>query len=255
MFPLVPDRRPGVPCLQAAYVALVHETFQKWFDQPKMDRPEYIDLSPEDLKVWRTMRAAPIKFQRFSDGLMIYVSLHEYESTSPCSGIFSVLGACATAILSSLGAKTPIRGGIDAGTGMEMNEDELYGPVVARAYKLESRFAKHPRIVVGDQFVHYLKSAVESPETGRKADFEKLMAQTCLDFLMVDIDGLTAIDFLGKGYKTHIAQSLNPMLVSMSYDYVVEQYNRHKENRDTKLAIRYAILLDYFESRKENWGL
>jgi len=63
------------------------------------------------------VQPTPIKTERFSDGIMLYISLRDYENHSPCSAIFSLLKACGKIMLISLAAKTPIRGGLDVGTG------------------------------------------------------------------------------------------------------------------------------------------
>lgn len=234
-------------------VTFIHNTFTNWAGAQESEKPSILGLSEDQLKVWRTMRQTPLRFQRFSDGMMIYLSLADIEQRSPVAAIFFLFGACASVLLGSLGSETPIRGGIDIGTGMVINENELYGPVMARAYALESEVAQYPRIVVGDRCVQYLKLTQNSQEAGFKAEFERRMAAVCLDLLMVDIDGFTAIDFLGAGFKQHIAFGLDPAAVSMAHKFIIQQLELHRKNRNTKLSFRYSQLLNYFEAKMGNW--
>ena len=36
-------------------------------------------------------------------------------------------------------------------------------------------------------------------------------------------------------------------------EYIVAELNKHKANQDTKLAIRYVLLYDYFQYHRKNW--
>jgi hypothetical protein len=50
----------------------------------------------------------------------------------------------------------PIRGGIELGLAMDIDNDDIYGPALARAYTLESKVAQYPRIVIGEELILYL---------------------------------------------------------------------------------------------------
>ena len=148
--------------------------------------------------------------------------------------------------------KTPIRGGIDIGTGMEINPNDLYGPVITKIYELESKTAQYPRIIVGDELINYLRSLERSEEKGEKSEFERKVARICLNLIMDDIDGFPAIDFLGDGiYQFFCPDSYQ--LFPMAHQFVVEQSEESKKKRNTTLSFRYSQLLNYFEAKKDRW--
>jgi hypothetical protein len=115
-------------------------------------------LSTEQRKMFAQLTNNPIKFQRFSDSIVVYLSLKITEKARlPLRGIFGMLGAAATTFIGCLALDHPIRGSIDVGIGMEPNGTEIYGPALSRAYSLESRIANYPRIVVGDELADISK--------------------------------------------------------------------------------------------------
>ena len=233
-------------------VKLIHDLFQNYFKSTKSVRTPSIQPNEEQMKIWHTLHDPPLKHQRFSDGLMFYLSLADFIERSPVVGIYHFIVACASVLLSSLEGKTPIRGGIDVGTGMEINPNELYGPVMTKTYELESKIAQYPRVVVGDELINYLKSLERSEEKGEKPEFERVMARMCLNLIMVDIDGFPAIDFLGDGIH-QLARPDDYQLFSMAYQFVVEQLEESKKKRNTTLSFRYSQLLNYFEAKKDRW--
>jgi hypothetical protein len=92
----------------------------------------------------------------FSDSLIAYVSLNTENATLPAKGIFGILAATAMTYHWCLANGHPLRGGIDVGLGIELGPNEIYGPVLSRAYSLESDIAGYPRIVIGDELISYL---------------------------------------------------------------------------------------------------
>ena len=99
-----------------------------------------------------------------------------------------------------------IRGGIDLGLAMDIDEGEIYGPALARAYNLESGIAKYPRIVIGEGLTRYLQMvAGRQARTGEdKAHAE--FASKSLGLLAVDVDGCTFLDWLGSDIRTTFQQ-------------------------------------------------
>jgi hypothetical protein len=71
--------------------------------------------------------------------------------------------------LASLAQEIPWRGGIDVGIGTQMFPNEVYGPVLLSAYKLESTVAESPRLVVGRGVLDYL-TFHRAPRWQRTAD-------------------------------------------------------------------------------------
>ena len=42
--------------------------------------------------------------------------------------------------------------------------------------------------------------------------------------------------------------------MSEALEFIVSEQNKHKENQDTKLAFKYAMLYDYFQKNRKNWA-
>ena len=105
-----------------------------------------------------------------------------------------LLEAAAAAWLSSLADDIPIRGGVEIGTAAQIGENEVYGPALVKAYRLESKVAGGPRIVVGEQLVATLESAqpAADPDFWETAE----TAQYCRSLLRKDTDGQTILDVL-----------------------------------------------------------
>lgn len=59
--------------------------------------------------------------------------------------------------LASLAAQTTIRGGIDVERGIKVSADEIYGPALYTAHRLEKSPAQHPLVGVGDGMTEYLE--------------------------------------------------------------------------------------------------
>ena len=46
--------------------------------------------------------------------------------------------------------------GVEVGLGTELDNGEIYGPVLYKAYELERELPEYPRIVVGRELINYL---------------------------------------------------------------------------------------------------
>jgi hypothetical protein len=196
----------------------------------------------------------PIQFRGFSDSLVVYMPLRIHEAAKlPARGLFGILSAAAITFTTSLAAGHPIRGGIDIGIGVEHGDREIYGPVLSRAYTLESRVADYPRIVVGEEMMRYLHLLVSQAQESNLAKVSAKTAQSCLDCMATDNDGHVFVDHMGKYFHDQIAGKVDGAVIQMAYDKVVEFGETHKKAKNSKLAFRYALLRDYFEDRLPIW--
>ena len=125
----------------------VQEHFQKFFDEYSSEDGIYSQL-PEHLQSnLPDMAPGEMKWQRFSDGFVVYVPLGEGLVKSPVNSIFGMLMAAGMHCMIGLAARSPVRIGIDAAWGVEYRPGELYGAALAYSYDLESRIAQWPRAV------------------------------------------------------------------------------------------------------------
>lgn len=214
--------------------------------ESRSDSPLRTSLSPEQQNVWDQLRQTRIITQRWSDGIVAFVSLGDQEIKCPMNGIFSLLGLAGTLCFLGLATKHPVRGGIEIAWGVELRPGELYGPVVARAYELESEVAGYPRMVVGPEMLKYLRFHAANQESDHFSALNRELAKLCLEMLLLDTDGFAIVHYLGEQFRDAISQAHHGELFDEAGKYVAEQLKRYRENGDSKLAIRYSLLAHYF---------
>jgi hypothetical protein len=56
------------------------------------------------------------------------------------------------------------------------------------------------------------------------------------------------IDYLGEDFKEHLLP-VHDEHIRKSYEYVIEQSEKWKNEKNSKLAFRYSLLRNYFEAR------
>jgi hypothetical protein len=134
---------------------------------------------------------------------------------------------------------------------MDIDEGEVYGPALARAYVLESKVAHYPRIVIGEELNRYLEAVAGQQATTGEERAHVGLALRSLKLLAIDDDGHTFLDYLGEDIKRVMATEI----VQLAYNFVIKESIRHKECRDSKLGFRYALLRNYFDTRLPDWGI
>jgi len=212
-------------------------------------------LTPEQRTTYLQMTNNPIQFQRFSDSMIVFLSLRNTDAAKlPARGVLGILSAAALTFVGCLGVGHPVRGGIDLGVGYEPSEGEIYGPALSRAYTLESRIANYPRIVVGEELIRYLTETRNQPQTDAFATESKAIAADCMNCIAVDDDGIPFIDYLGQYFRTLIGDHGDAKFIDMAYNRVIEFSKRYKEEKNSKLAFRYTLLRNYFEARLPLWA-
>ena len=197
-------------------------------------------------------------FFAFSDSFITSVALKDDdEFLKPPVLIFATLSSASLLMASSLASKHALRGGIDVGLGTEMGTGEIYGTALERAYLLESRQAEYPRIMIGDEFWRYLSSCIEAFENVNNQRAKAMIGiiQKAMELTTEDTDGKRILDYLGPGIVNLAAPDHANNMVKPAYQFVIDQHAYWLSRGDAKLAGRYAILRQYFESRLPLWGL
>jgi len=234
----------------------MRKSFEKFFNsfsQRTISQSRLNQLNAEQKKQYIELTSYPIQFQRFSDSMVIFLPLRTDVYKLPTAGIFGILGAAATSFICQLAAGHPIRGGIDVGVAMEMTKGEIYGAALSRAYSLESKVAMYPRIVLGKELIDYLQLTHMKEPTDIYSAAGREMAKSCMDMLAIDDDGHAFLDYLGQGFKTHIAYDLDAKVITMAYDQILKQSDRYQREKNSTLAFRYTLLRNYFEARLPLW--
>ena len=177
---------------------------------------------------------------------MLFACLGDQEVKCHMNGIFAILGLAGTMCLLGLAGGHPVRGGIEIAWGAMLHPGELYGPAVARAYALESEVAQYPRIVVGAETYKFICAHSTSTAQDPFSQNDRQLATQCLDMLWQDADGNLAVHYLGRGFSTYVNKS--PDLYQLARKFVIEEFERQQRAFNTKLAFRYAHLLQYIEA-------
>ncbi|TXI26620.1 MAG: hypothetical protein E6Q60_12110 [Nitrosomonas oligotropha] len=204
-------------------------------------------LPSSDQTKWDEMIRATITTQRWSDGLFLFTSLAEDLVKCPLNAIFRMFGLTGVLCFMGLATKQPLRGAIEVAWGVELQPGELYGPVVARAYELESEVAAYPRIVIGPYLVNYLELQSKNASEEHHDMVNQQLASLCLKMLLRDTDGHWLLHYLGADFRIAVTGSIHGQLYSSAKSFVNSQLSEHQRKQNTKLAFRYAHLQQYFE--------
>ena len=197
------------------------------------------------------LRKVKLKQQRWSDGLVYFVSLIHGNVKCPISGIFHLLGTLGNLCFLGLCKKSPLRGSVDISWAVELHPGEIYGAAVANAYELESKIAQYPRIVVSERLIEYLHVNTLNDSEDIFSQFNRKLAEICLKMIAIDFDGIYFLNYLGITFKESITKGLHEELYDLAFEFIEEQLELWHKNKNTKLSMRYNCLYSYFLTHKE----
>ncbi len=229
--------------------------FQLFFDGFSESDGDLTPLTEEQRAEYRAYTAHEIQMQPMSDSVLVYTPACGPGGKVSLKGIFGLLAAAAGSMLTCLAAGHPLRGGIDLGTSMIVDNKEFYGPALARAYALESKIAQYPRIVVGKELIEFLEVFARSGSLEIEHQMAKQVATACLELCADDVDGEVFIDFLGPGAKKHLGQDIDSSVVAAAIKHVFRSQEKAKAAHNQILGFRYALLSDYCQDRAAIWGV
>ncbi|NLG44748.1 MAG: hypothetical protein GX547_16015 [Phycisphaerae bacterium] len=191
-----------------------------------------------------------VKRQCFRDTTITYSPLRNAAGELTLAGVFNALVATGCTLLASLASGVPFRGGIEVGVGTEFFPGEIYGPVLRRAYYLESKVADHPRVVLGNGVTEYLQDQAELPASDRDSPCRREVARLCHSFISIDEDGMPIVDYLGRGFCDFTSAVDRQAQIAQALEFVDSGHKRFMAEGNTKLALRYARLKQYFLARR-----
>lgn len=213
---------------------------------PDPDLPFRRGLPPDQQQVWDEMQETRVVKQHWSDGIAAYVNLGDSQVKCSMNGVFGLFGLAGAECFQGLALKRPVRGAIDGSWGFEISPGELYGPVVAHAYELESEVAQYPRIVVGERVRQLLEAHLKNDEKSVFAELNKSLAELCLKMIIRDVDGVLIVHYLGDAFRESFTQHQHEGLHRDALAFVTEELTRFRTGQNTKLAFRYGNLMHYF---------
>ncbi len=205
-------------------------------------------IEPHLVETVQKFRKANIMTQRFSDGLVLFCPLTE-EGHFPLSSVSRIFLSCASMMLCGLNEGFPFRAGIAIGAGCSIEEGDIYGPVLAEAYRLESEVAVYPRVVLSDCIADWLSSFDEkSYSSDEEMRVTLALRDLCLGSIMKDKDGVLAIDYLSPrtlellGGPQNVSEPIRGMK-----NFVDSMIALHKD--EPRILRKYAWVRDYIGSR------
>jgi len=219
------------------------------------------DLPAEARDRITAMKARVVREHRWSDGFMLACPLKPRPGHSiPIMAVYDILCSCATLMLVQLAMGRPVRGGVDVGAGMEL-DGELFGACIVKAYQLESKVARSPRLVVGDELVRYLRASTVAPGDADERKLERGMSTALLPLIVPDpIDGKMVIDFAGAQLRDFLqGSSPTPDTVKLFADGLafaesaLHKYAACRDDKELELLWKYTRLTEYLRSRAWLW--
>jgi hypothetical protein len=253
---LLPESKDDILIVATRTIEVVrwlHASFED-FCSALTNRHEGVNVPKEHQQELQKLKKIGLKFQRFSDGLVVYQSLFGDPRPEVINGLYGLIATCGSMCLIGLNRGTPIRAGIDVAWGLELNDNELYGCVLAKAYELESETAKYPRIVLGEHVRTYLNLSRKVPGCDVFSTYTRDTASACLELLGQDSDGAIIVDYLGSGFRKYIGSTLEAADYQRAYSYIEGQIEHWKVAQEKELQQRYGMLKQYFDRNRSKWG-
>jgi len=216
------------------------------------------NLSPDEEALVTRMTEDVCKLRSFSDMIVLYVPLDSGGGLLARFRLAAMLIACVGVLTVEFKSGTFFRGGIEVGGGTELDNGDIYGPVLKEAYRLEKEVADYPRIVIGKRLSDFIQSEAQASDGGEFLNSVLVRVNDfCKNIICEDDDGQIILDYLGKG-----AFDLNQSRYNETCDFVkrgmakVEgELNAHKKEGNQDLVKRYEKLLAYYQSRMKFWDM
>lgn len=221
-------------------------------------------LRPENLKAaLEKLQGNPVNSYAFSDSLVFYASLNtQQERQVPVDSCFRILTALVCAQLWSLARGCPFRGGVEVGRAAVFNGNQILGPALSDAVKLEKQ-AQFPRILIGNEFCHYLQLNSQLPLDPPESGANRAFAEICISHICESDEPsqLHEPDEANKS-KTHVfsldvhsdfvAELIGEPhqgLLNKARNFAEREIQRFS-GHDEKLACRYRYLLNYLRGER-----
>jgi hypothetical protein len=238
-------------------VVKLRNAFDKYFRSANLYIPNTESIPPDYHQAFLSSQKPNIHYYGISDSIIIAVPLmddNDDENCTPMTGVFSALVATSIMGLGALSDQIVFRAGMDVGVCTQIQDKEIYGPALERAYYLENKLAEYPRSVIGIQLLKYLDSIQKQRCKTPLGELAKTTANLCTDMITQDTDGRFMLDFLGKTAKEIFdGANFDVKAFIIVRDFVISEYKRNAKENNHKLASRYFRLMSYIDSRKELW--
>ena len=250
---------------EVAKVKAFQHDFYTIFDGVAQAEKKFKSQRPENLKAdLEKLQGNDVKSYAFSDSLIFYASLNTQQGRLvPVSSCFSILTALACAQLWSLARGVPFRGGVEVGRAALFNGNQILGPALSDAVKLEKQ-AQFPRILTGKEFHKYLQLNSQllpnTPESGASRAFAEIcIGHICESDEPIQLhkpdeanEGLTRVFSLDvhSDFVAELIGEPHQELLKKARNFAEREIQRFS-GHDEKLACRYSHLLNYLRGERE----
>ncbi len=244
-------------------------------------------------EIYKATLNGEIKIHSFSDLVLVVADLSD-EANFGVFDILSALVSISAACISLPFHKSKtysgifIRGGIDVGrAGSFEPDDPPYGFVSVSAYRLECKFAKYPRIVIGNGLKSFLNALIQmDPEDAQGISEEikkeshnpvggfyrlihdfcseskideaksaikiaRAVANECIDLIQLDADGIYFLDYLSPKLSRELGEP--EKIFQENYSNIIKNLEEAYSKADKEQFEKYLYLKKYYEKNESNW--
>lgn len=249
---------------EVAKVKAFQRDFYAVFEGAARTQKMLKSLRPESMKAaLEKLQGNDVNSYAFSDSLIFYASLNtQLDRLVPVSSCFEILTALVCAQLWSLARGVPFRGGVEIGPAALFNGNQILGPALSDAVKLE-RQAQFPRILVGNEFRKYLRLSSQPPFDPPESGANRAFAEICIGHICerdepsqlhepdeanegktqvfsLDVHSDFVAELIGEPYQELLNKARN------FAEHEIQRFSGH----DEKLACRYRYLLNYLRGER-----
>ena len=227
------------------------ELFISFFSKHlSLARADIKQTLPEYLKHFQSLKRMPVHAQQFSDTFVFYTPLRNKKGEVSYSSIYGMLIAASASMTASLSHRHSIRASIDIDCGIELDENNFYGPVLTEVARLEKEVAIYPRIVVSKDAHAFIKKTLRCTKKDFGKKFNNAIRKKCSSVLCKDTDGEIILDYLGKDMLSVFPnKKALDAKTKIAFKYACDEYNRFKKESNKKFTERYKHLISYMTLR------
>lgn len=232
----------------------ITEFYNKFYTPSYM----YEGLEPDEKEVYKKVRKRELKHHSFSDLVIIAVPLDDKnERSTSMLGITASLSAISTVMIWALGNSHCLRGGMDTGWCVDLNPNELYGPAIESAYRLEHIHANTPRVLIGDSLIEYIETLSNNTKNTPMSNLAEELANFSKQYITTDTDdNKHMVDFLCPFQLDLLSRFFGSVcykdeLLIPSYNFINNQCDNWL-NKDNNIYTKYLWLQKYFRLKIPN---
>lgn len=230
----IQEKKEFIQNLKKTYGAI--DSFRKAFEAFFQGFIKAQQSSPLSASISRIFSTPQVNTHFFSDTVVLYSPLGEYEKNFGLNNIFAIIDSISKLYLFMLSKKIVFRGGIDVGIGCEFLDGEIYGNALYKAYELENK-AKYPRVVVGDSLIKCI-NGYRSQSIDPLDSVVNARAEACLNYIQKDCNDGNHILF--PAYNNGMKNEME--WIKSAISFVNDEIAEFTETNNAKLKNRYELL-------------